>query len=154
MKCQLISLLNISSWMDDYDSAYRQETRLRSIYLIFSILAILIACLGLFGLASFTTERKTKDVGIRKAMGASTRSIIYLFTLEFNKWVLISNIIAWPAAYFLMKNWLENFAFRIELSLWIFLVAALFALVIASLTVLYQAFRMSQKNPVEGLRFE
>ena len=139
---------------DDFDSVYQQESRLRSLYLIFSILAILIACLGLYGLASFTTERNTKNIGIRKVMGASTRSIVYQFTFEFNKWVLVSNVIAWPAAYFLMKNWLENFAFRIEPGLWTFLVAALFALCIASLTVLYQAYRASLKNPVESLRSE
>lgn len=87
-------------------------------------------------------------------MGAFTRSIVYLFTFEFNKWVLLSNIIAWPAAYFLMKNWLENFAFRIEIGSWTYLVAALFALVIASLTVLYQSYRASLKNPVDSLKFE
>ncbi|MDF1576286.1 MAG: ABC transporter permease [Bacteroidales bacterium] len=139
---------------EEFDRAYRQETKLRSVYLIFSILAILIACLGLYGLASFTTERKTKNIGIRKAMGASTKGIIARLSLEFNKWVLISNLIAWPAAYFLMKNWLENFAFRISLGLWPFLLAALFALMIASLTVLYQAYRASLKNPIESLRFE
>lgn len=139
---------------EDFNSLYRQESKLRSVYLIFSILAILIACLGLYGLASFTTERKTKSTGIRKAMGASTREIVFRLTLEFNKWVLISNLIAWPAAFFIMKNWLENFAYRISLGLWPFLWAALFAMVIASLTVLYQAYRASIKNPIESLKFE
>lgn len=139
---------------EEFDRAYRQETKLRSVYLIFSIIAILIACLGLYGLASFTAERKTKNIGIRKAMGASTSGIVYQLSLEFNKWVLLGNLIAWPAAFFLIKNWLENFAFRINLGLWPFLVASLFALMIATLTVLYQAYRASLKNPVESLRFE
>jgi putative ABC transport system permease protein len=139
---------------EEFDRAYRQETKLRSVYLIFSIIAILIACLGLYGLASFTAERKTKHIGIRKAMGASTSGIVYQLGLEFNKWVLIANMIAWPAAFFLMKHWLENFAFRISLGLWPFVAASLFALVIATLTVLYQAYRASLKNPIESLRFE
>ncbi len=139
---------------EEFDHAYRQETKLRSVYLIFSIIAILIACLGLYGLASFTAERKTKNIGIRKTMGATTSGIVYSLSLEFNKWVLIANIIAWPAAYVLMNNWLENFAFRIRLGLWPFLVASLFALMIATMTVLYQAYRASLKNPIESLRFE
>jgi len=139
---------------EEFDRAYRQETKLRSVYLIFSIIAVLIACLGLYGLASFTAERKTKNIGIRKAMGASTSGIVYQLSLEFNKWVLIANLIAWPAAFFLMKNWLENFAFRISLGFWPFLVASLIALMIATLTVLYQAYSASLKNPIESLRFE
>ena len=139
---------------EEFDSAYRQETKLKSIYLIFSIIAILIACLGLYGLASFTTERKTRNIGIRKTLGASTSGVLYRLCFEFNKWVLIANLIAWPAAYFLMMNWLKNFAYRIRLGLWPFVMAALFAVLIASLTVLYQAYRASLKNPVESLRFE
>jgi putative ABC transport system permease protein len=139
---------------EEFDQAYNQERKLRTIYGIFAMLAIFIACLGLLGLASYAAERKTKSIGIRKAMGSTVQSIVYMLTREFVQWVLISNLIAWPAAYFLMKNWLQDYPFRIGLSIWLFLFAALASLVIATLTVIYKSYRAASTNPAESLRYE
>ena len=139
---------------DELDEVYSGERRLGIIYSIFSILAIFIACLGLFGMASFTTEQKTKDIGIRKSMGATATSIVILLTREFNKWVLAANIIAWPLAFFLMKNWLENFAYRIDQGIYRFVLAAVLTLIIAILTVSFQSIRAAIKNPADSLRYE
>jgi putative ABC transport system permease protein len=123
-------------------------------FIIFSLIAIVIACLGLFGLASFTTEQRTKEIGIRKSFGASITGLIQLLCKEFSKWVFIANIIAWPVAYFAMNYWLQNFAYRINIGLGIFILAALLALVIALLTVGYQAIKAARANPIEALRYE
>lgn len=139
---------------DEIDSSYQGERRLGIIYSIFSILAVFIACLGLFGMASFATEQKTKDIGIRKAMGATATSVVLLLIREFNKWVLVANVIAWPIAYFLMKNWLENFAYRVDQGVFTYILAAIFTLVIAIITVSYQSIRAATKNPAESLRYE
>ncbi len=139
---------------DDFYRVYKQEQRLGTLYTLFSVLAVFIACLGLFGLTSFITEQKTKDIGIRKAMGADVTGIVFLLSKEFNKWVLLANLFAWPAAYFLMKNWLQNFAFKVNLSLVYFLAAALITLVIALLTVSYQSLKAALKNPADSLRYE
>jgi putative ABC transport system permease protein len=120
----------------------------------FTFLAIFIACMGLSGLASFASEQRTKEIGIRKAMGASEKGIVLLLCKEFTKCVLVANIIAWPIAYFVFKDWLENYAYRTNISLWIFLLAALLALVIALLTVSYQAVKAAKANPINALRYE
>ena len=120
----------------------------------FSLLAEFIACLGLFGLASFIAEQRTKEIGIRKALGATISSIVVLLTKEFTKWVLLPNIIAWPLAYLAMNQWLQNFAYRINIALGVFILAALLAFVIALLTVGYQAIKAAKANPVEALRYE
>ena len=122
--------------------------------MIFSFLAIFIACLGLFGLASFVADRKTKEIGIRKVLGASVPGLIGLLSVNFTKWVLLSNIIAWPVAWFAMNRWLQNFAYRINIGIWIFFVSGLLALLIALLTVSYQAIKAAMCNPVEALRYE
>ncbi|MBU1066006.1 FtsX-like permease family protein, partial [bacterium] len=121
---------------------------------IFSVLAIFVACLGLFGLASFTTEQRTKEIGIRKVMGASVRSILFLLSKEFLKWVVISNIIAWPMAWFLMNRWLQNFAYHTDIQMWIFGLSLIISFAIAVLTVIYQALKAATSNPVESLRYE
>jgi putative ABC transport system permease protein len=133
---------------------YQSEQRLSKIFSYFALLAIFIACLGLFGLANFTAEQRTKEIGIRKAMGASISSIIMLLLKQFAKWVLIANIIAWPIAYFAMNRWLQNFAYRINIGLSAFILAGLIILVIASLTVSYQAIKAARGNPVDALRYE
>jgi len=117
-------------------------------------LAIFITCLGLFGLASFTAEQRTKEIGIRKALGASVSGIILLLSKEFTKWVLVANIIAWPVAYLAMNRWLQNFAYRIDIGLGTFILAGVLALVIALLTVGYQAIKAARANPVDALRYE
>jgi putative ABC transport system permease protein len=120
----------------------------------FSALAILIACLGLLGLASFATEQRTKEIGVRKVVGGTVLDIVRLFTGELSKLVLLSNVIAWPAAYFLMQRWLENFAYRIDMSFAVFVGSALLALVVALLTVGTIAARAASLNPVHSLRYE
>lgn len=105
-------------------------------------LAILISCLGLFGLAAYTAEQRTKEIGIRKVLGASMPGIVVLLSKEYAKWVLVANIIAWPVSYFLMKSWLKDYAYRISLSGLIFAVSAIVTLLIAQLTVSFQAFKL------------
>lgn len=143
------------SFLDqDYDNLYVNENQTRKLFMIFSSLAIFIACLGLFGLASFVADRKTKEIGIRKVLGASVPGLIGLLSVNFTKWVLLSNIIAWPVAWFAMNRWLQNFAYRINIGFLVFFVSGLLALVIALLTVSYQAIKAAVCNPVEALRYE
>jgi putative ABC transport system permease protein len=139
---------------ETFDRNYKAEEKLSKIFSYFTLLAIFIACLGLFGLASFTAEQRTKEIGIRKALGASISGIIFLLSKEFTKWVLLANIIAWPLAYFAMNRWLQNFAYRINIGLGIFVLAGVLALVISLLTVGYQAIKAARSNPVEALRYE
>ncbi len=139
---------------ESFDLQYRAEEKLGLIFSNFTLLAILVACLGLFGLASFTAEQRTKEIGIRKALGATVSSIIVLLIKEFTKWVLLANIIAWPIAYVAMNHWLQNFAYRIKIGLGTFILAGVLALVIALLTVGYQAIKAARANPVEALRYE
>jgi putative ABC transport system permease protein len=139
---------------ENFDRKYKAEEKLNKIFTYFTLLAIFIACLGLFGLASFTAEQRTKEIGIRKALGATISGIILLLSKEFTKWVLMANIIAWPIAYVAMNHWLQNFAYRINIGLGIFILAALLAFVIALLTVGYQALKAARANPVDSLRYE
>ncbi len=138
----------------EFDRLYSAEQQTGEIFTAFSVLAIFIACLGLFGLAAFTAERRTKEIGIRKALGSSIPGIIYLLSKEFTKWVLIANLIAWPVAYYFMNKWLSDFAYRISITPWIFILAGIIALFIALLTVSAHAIRAASANPVEALRYE
>lgn len=117
-------------------------------------LAVFIACLGLFGLASFMTEQRTKEIGVRKVLGASVPGVIVLLTKEFSKWVIIANVFAWPFAYYAMNKWLNNYSYRVPIFWWIFLAAGAAALIIASLTVSYQAVKAARANPADALRYE
>ena len=138
-----------------YDNLYKSEIRLNIFFNLFTLIAIFISSLGLFGLASFTAERRTKEIGIRKVLGASVGSIVAQFSRNFLKWVLIANVIAWPVSYFMMKNyWLANFPFRIKISVLTFTTAGLIALLIAFLTVSYQSLKAALANPVDSLRSE
>ena len=137
-----------------FDQQYRDDEKLGIILSNFSVLAILIACLGLFGLAFFTVEKRTKEIGIRKALGASVFSIILFLLKEFTKLILLANVIAWPIAYFTMNRWLQNYAYRIEIGLSAFALAGLIVLVIALLAVGYQAIKAARANPVDALRYE
>jgi putative ABC transport system permease protein len=139
---------------DDLDNLYRTEQRMGKIVGYFSFLAIIISCLGLIGLSSFMTERRTKEIGIRKANGAKSIEIFSLLSKEYILWVLISIIIASPIAWYAMHKWLENFAYKTELSWWIFALAGLLALGIALLTVSWQSLKAARRNPVEALRYE
>lgn len=136
------------------DDQYRQEERLSRIVAYGSTLAIVIACMGLFGLASLMIVRRTKEIGVRKVLGASGSSIVLLVNREFTKLVVISFVIAVPIAWYAASQWLQDFAYRIEPGIWTFLLAGLMALAIAWLTVSYQSFRATRVNPVDSLRSE
>ncbi len=139
---------------EDYESLYNAEQRTGKIFQFFAILAIFISCLGLFALASFMAERRVKEIGIRKANGAKTEDIIMLLTTDFTKLVIISFIVSAPVAWYIMRVWLENFVYKTNISIWIFVVAGVLALVIALLTVGYQSVKAALKNPVDALRYE
>ncbi len=143
------------SFFDEiFDRAYRVERRLGTMFSAFAALTILIACLGLFGLASFTAEQKTKEIGIRKVLGASSSGIILLLSREFMKWVVAANLVAWPIGYFAMRTWLQNFAYRIDLTVSMFLGSALAAFFIAAAVISLQAYRAATANPAESMRYE
>lgn len=137
-----------------YDQLYRTEQKVSVIFTHFSILAIVLSCLGLFGLVSFSVKQKTKEIGIRKTFGAKIPNLIIMLLKNYTKWISLANIIAWPIAWFAMNKWLQNFAYRIEMSWWMFALAGGIALVIALLTVSWQAVRAAVANPVESLRYE
>jgi ABC-type antimicrobial peptide transport system permease subunit len=120
----------------------------------FAVLTIIIACVGLFGLSAYTVEQRTKEIGIRKAMGASVLEIVTMLVMEFVRCIVIANIFAWPIAYFVIDDWLEDYAFKISLSLWPFIWAAILTLAIGVLTVIYQALKAAEMNPVDALRYE
>jgi putative ABC transport system permease protein len=139
---------------EEIDKQYQSEGRMGNIFVYFSILAIFIACLGLFGLVSFVSENKTKEIGIRKVLGASVRNVVSTLTKDFVVWTVLANIIAWPIAYFVMNKWLHDFAYRIEISWWVFVLSGGVTLLIVLLTVCYQAIKAAMANPVESLRYE
>lgn len=137
-----------------FDEMYRTEKRVGNIALTFSVLAVIVACLGLFGLATFLAEQKTKEIGIRKVLGAPISSLLIMLSKEFLKWVIIANIIALPAAYYFMNKWLQDFAYRIEISWWTFILTSGISLLIALATVSFQAIKAALANPVESLKYE
>jgi putative ABC transport system permease protein len=137
-----------------YEGIYQNEKQTRSLLYIFAVIAIFISCLGLFGLASFMAERRTKEIGVRKTNGATTGNILRLLSLDFTKWVLLANIIAWPITWYAMKRWLETFAYRVDIPLWIFVAGGVAAFAIAMATVSFHAIRASRQNPGMSLRYE
>jgi putative ABC transport system permease protein len=139
---------------DDFEALYRGERRQAQLLTTFSLLAVAIACLGLYGLASFSTIRRTKEIGIRKTLGASVGNIVGLLTAEFGLLVVIANIVAWPIAYFAMQRWLSEFAYRIELGPFVFVASGLLALAVAALTVAAVASRAARAKPLTALRYE
>lgn len=157
---------------EKFNSFYKQEQRLSKIFLFFTVLAIFIAALGLFGLTTFVTEQRTKEIGIRKVLGASVSGIVFSLSKEFIKWVLYANLMAWIPAFLFMKTWLENFTFRISIAtkiqllpeyeillpnllLWkIFVVSGLFALLVAIITLSFQTVKAATTNPVNTLKYE
>lgn len=137
-----------------FERMYASEQRLGKIIGAFSLLAVIIASFGLFGLASFAAEARTKEVGIRRVLGASVPGVILLLSRELIALVLVGNIIAWPVAYYFMQKWLQTFAYRIDMNLLLFILAAVVALIIAAITTGYQAVKAATTNPVESLRYE
>jgi putative ABC transport system permease protein len=139
---------------EDFNKQYLAEERTGVLFGVFTILGQFIACLGLLGLAAFITRQRTKEIGIRKVLGASIAGITFLISREFLKWVVLANIIAWPAAYFVVNQWLSSFAYRAPIGIWSFIASALLALLVAIVTVSYQSIRAAATNPVEALRYE
>ena len=137
-----------------FDQMYDTETRAANLFNIFAVLSIIIACLGLFGLATFTAEQRSKEIGIRKILGASVSGIISLLSREFLQLVVVALLIASPLAYYLMNRWLENFVYHIEIRWWVFLLAGLLAVLIAFVTVSLQSIKAALSNPVQALRNE
>lgn len=145
----------VASFLDeDFENLYRREKKTGQIFVLFSILAIFIASLGIFGLASFSSEQRLKEFGIRKVLGASALGIVVIASKDLLKWVLLANIIAWPISYYFMFKWLQNFAYRIDIEIWPFFQSAIMVLVIAFLTVTYHSIKASIVNPVDLLRYE
>ncbi|UCE43247.1 MAG: ABC transporter permease [Candidatus Aminicenantes bacterium] len=139
---------------EDFNRHYQSEESLGRLYAALTALAIFLSCLGLAGLSSFTAEQRTKEIGIRKILGASVPNILILLVSEFMKWVMVACVIAWPAAYFIINRWLQGFAYRTSLSFWLFGLSAAFALFVAILTVGYQSLKAAVANPVDSLRYE
>jgi putative ABC transport system permease protein len=139
---------------NDLMELYSQEMRTGRIFTVFSVLAIFIACLGLLGMASFTAEKRTKEIGIRKAMGAPVSSIYTLLTKEIVYLVVFATVIAWPVTWYVMNNWLNNFAYRIDPGIMTFALSTIIAFIIAVLTVSYQARKAAIANPVDSLKYE
>jgi putative ABC transport system permease protein len=138
----------------DFDQQYRSDEQVGRIFGIFTVLGLFIACLGLLGLASFTAEIRTKEIGIRKVLGASVTGIVFMLSKQFTKWVLLANVIAWPLAYYIMSRWLKNFAYRADINILIFVLSGLLVLAIALFTVSFQSIRAATTNPADSLRYE
>lgn len=143
------------SFMDDlFNKAYTTEQKTGIILNIFSILVILVACLGLFGLVTYTAEQRTKEIGIRKVLGASITQVTGMLSKDFLKLVLIASLIAFPVAWWAMNTWLQSFAYRINISWWVFVIAGSAAILIALLTISFQSIKAALANPVKSLRTE
>jgi putative ABC transport system permease protein len=147
--------LFIYSFIDDgLNRLYTAEDKMGNIFEAFALFAIFISCIGLFGLSAYSAQLRVKEVGIRKVLGASIPGIVVLLSKDFVKWVILANIIALPVAGFFMNHWLQNFAYRIDMIVWVFFLSGTIAILIAIATVSYQAIKAAIANPVESLRYE
>jgi putative ABC transport system permease protein len=143
------------SFMDeDFDKLFERERTMVKVYTIFSVISIFIACLGLLGLTSYFANKRTKEIGIRKIVGASMTNIAILLSRQFVRWLAISIVIGSSLAWFLMDLWLKNFAYQIQMDSWIFIISAAFVLIIALLAISWHLYRAASRNPVETLRYE
>jgi predicted permease len=142
-------------FLDDMiHSLYRSEQSIGTVVTVFTVLALFISCLGIFGLSSYTAEQRTKEIGIRKVLGASVSSIVKHMSKEFVFLVIIANVIAWPLAYFLLNQWLQRFAYRIAMGWWTFVMVGIMIFVLSLLTISWQIIRAATANPVDSLRYE
>jgi putative ABC transport system permease protein len=142
-------------FMDDVlDEVYRGEQKMGSLLLYFAILAILIACMGLFGLALFNTEQRTREIGVRKVLGSSVTGVILLMSGKFSRWVIFANILAWPIAYMILREYMQIYAYKIDLPVWVFFLSAVAVYMIALLTIGLQSFKAGRTNPMDTLRYE
>ncbi len=139
---------------DQIDGFYKPEVRTKSILGLFAFLALFTACLGLSGLASFIAEKRTKEIGIRKVLGAPVRELVLIQTREFATWVLLANAVAWPVAYYAVGRWLQGFAYRVSPGIGPAALAVLFSFSVALLSVGYKAVRAALTNPVDSLKYE
>jgi len=137
-----------------YTDTYDSEKNLNVLFLVLSAMAIFISCLGLFGLATFTTQMRTKEIGIRKVNGAKISNLLYRFSFELLRWIIVAFIFAAPVSYIIMTGWLENFAYRTSISLQLILFSGLIALVIGFVSIIWSVWREASRNPVDTLRFE
>ena len=137
-----------------FNEQYKSETRFGNLFVNFAVLAIFISCLGLLGLSSYSTIQRTKEVGVRRVMGASVRGIVGLLSADFLKLVVVAFVISVPLSWYLMDKWLRNFAYRIDISWLIFLESGMAALLIAFLTISYQAIKAAVASPIKSLRTE
>ncbi len=137
-----------------YDNTFSDEKKLGEIFRIFTLLAIFISCLGLFGMAAYIAEQRTREISIRKVFGAEMPTLVYIMTRDFMRWIIIANIIAWPIAWYAMKRWLENYIYHTKISIWFFVIAALVSIFIAVLTVALHAIRTARRNPATVLSTE
>lgn len=139
---------------DEIQNLYHKEKRLSQIYIIFTLIAFFISAIGLFTTALYDTQRRTKEIGVRKVNGATVPEILRMLNKDFVKWVIVAFFIASPIAYFTMSRWLEDFAYKITISWWIFALAGVIAMAIALLTISVQSWKAASRNPVEALRYE
>jgi putative ABC transport system permease protein len=139
---------------DEIEELYTQERIIFSLFIAFTVLVLIISAIGLLGLSSFMTAKRTKETGIRRVMGATQNQILTLFLTQFSKWVVISNIVAWPLAWYAMKRWLENFEFRKDFPFWAFAVSLLASIVIAIITVSWQSVKASRMDPARSIKAE
>ena len=139
---------------EDFDGMYRSEERMSTLLGYFAVFAVVIACLGLFGLASFTAEQRTKEIGVRKVLGASAPQVVVLLCKEFSVLVVLASVLACPAAYLIMSDWLQTFAYKTDIGMLPLLTAAATALIVALITVSYHAIRAAMANPVKSLQYE
>jgi putative ABC transport system permease protein len=143
------------SFLDDqFSSLYKAEERTGKIFTSFAIIAVIIASLGLFGLAAFMIRQRVKEIGIRKVLGATSGSITVMLSKEFLKLIVVASLIAFPVTWFAMNKWLQDFAYRTNIEWWVFVLAGVTALLVAALTISYQSIRASLANPVKSLRSE
>ena len=143
------------SFMDEqFNNLYTSEQKTGQIFITFALLAIVIACLGLFGLVTYAAEQRTKEIGIRKVLGANVANIVAMISKDFLKLVFIAFLFAFPLAWWAMNKWLQDFAYRVNMGWWIFFIAGAVAILIALLTVCFQAIKAAMANPVKSLRTE
>jgi putative ABC transport system permease protein len=140
---------------ENLNQQYKSEQQTGRLFAVFSGLAIFVACIGLFALSAYVTSLRTKEIGVRKVLGSSVGSIVVLLSKDFTKMILIAFVLAVPVAWYMMENWwLQNFAYRIQLSIWIFAGSGLLAVLIAWITVSYQSIKAATSDPVKSLRYE
>jgi putative ABC transport system permease protein len=137
-----------------FDEMYRAEQKLSSMLLYIAILAIIIACMGLFGLALYSTEQRTKEIGVRKVFGSTVSKVVFLLTGKFTRWVLLANLLAWPVAFIIIRKYMQTYAYRIDLPVWIFFLTALGTYLIAIITISFQSVKAGTTNPAKTLRYE